>query len=336
MPLVIVVFAIPPQPLPARRTPRDRRCADARARSGRRQLPHPGTDRPPPGGSTDGIHVRRDDPRRRRASFRARLAAPRQPDAEYPGGSNTVGCVSVPTSTDCAASSRAGSVRPDQCRPTRNRLRLCGSRRRRLPDHDLRRHRGAHGHRPHALLHRSLPRPACAYDTLSVTATSTPVTGLPPDIEHSLDDTATRLTTTIRFGDCRPNALVTAASERGETQGRSPNAPLAKMIAQRTLTAPPVSHSAPPAPCGSSLTTASAGLSCSPSDSARAATASGCWALTVKPRARRGHRQTSAEGLVRSSGHGRRRAATRHRLPSPRPNRQPGKDRSARRAPLTA
>ena len=36
---------------------------------------------------------------------------------------------------------------------------------------------------------------------------------------------------------------MTAASERGETQGRSPNAPLAKMIAQRTLAAPPGSHS---------------------------------------------------------------------------------------------
>lgn len=89
----------------------------------------------------------------------------------------------------------------------------------------------------------SLPQPACSYDALSVTATSVPVGGLPPDIERSLDAAATRFTTTMRFGDCRPNALVTAVSERSETQGRSPNAPLARVIAQRTLTAPPVSHS---------------------------------------------------------------------------------------------
>ena len=183
----------------------------------------------------------------------------------------------------------------------------------------------------------ALPRPACAYHTLSATATSTPVTGLPPDIEHSLDDTATRLTTTIRFGDCRPNALVTAASERGKTQGRSPNASLAKIIAQRTLAPPPGSHSGADGTVWELTHNGQRGIE--------------LFAVRLRP-GRYGvwllgpHNQatalaeatvkTSAEGLVRSSGHGRRRAATRHRLPSPRPNRQPGKDRSARRAPLTA
>ena len=89
----------------------------------------------------------------------------------------------------------------------------------------------------------ALPRPACAYHALSVTATSTPVTGLPPDIDRSLNDTPTQLTTTMDFGDCRPNAPVTAASEGGQTRGRSPNAPLARGIAQRTLVAPAGSHS---------------------------------------------------------------------------------------------
>jgi hypothetical protein len=89
----------------------------------------------------------------------------------------------------------------------------------------------------------ALPRPACAYPALTVTATSTPVTGLPPDITRSLDDDPTQLTTTMRFGACRPHALVTATSESGESQGRKPNAPLATATAQLPLTAPPGSGS---------------------------------------------------------------------------------------------
>ncbi len=85
----------------------------------------------------------------------------------------------------------------------------------------------------------ALPRPACAYGALTVTATSTRVNGLPPDISRSLDDAATHLTTTMRFGDCRPQALVRAISERSQTQGRSPDAPLAKVTAQLSLIAPP-------------------------------------------------------------------------------------------------
>lgn len=89
----------------------------------------------------------------------------------------------------------------------------------------------------------ALPRQACAYRALTVTATSTRVNGLPPDISRSLDDNAIHLTTTMRFGDCRPRALVGAISERGQTQGRSPNAPLARVTAQLSLIAPPGSHS---------------------------------------------------------------------------------------------
>jgi hypothetical protein len=89
----------------------------------------------------------------------------------------------------------------------------------------------------------ALPHPACSYRALSVTATSTPVTTLPPDISRSLNDTATHLTTMMRFGACRPHALVTATSEHSQTSGRSPNAPLAKMTAQLNLTRPPGSRS---------------------------------------------------------------------------------------------
>ena len=89
----------------------------------------------------------------------------------------------------------------------------------------------------------ALPRPACTFPALSVTATATPVGGLPPDISRSLNDTATRFTTTIGFGDCRPHALVTAVSEGGQSEGRSPNAPLATGIAQVKLIAAPGSHS---------------------------------------------------------------------------------------------
>ncbi len=85
----------------------------------------------------------------------------------------------------------------------------------------------------------ALPRDACAYRALTVTATSTPVTGMPPDISRALDDAAIHLTTTMHFGECRPRALVTAVSERGETQGRSPDAPLAKITAQLRLIASP-------------------------------------------------------------------------------------------------
>ncbi len=88
-----------------------------------------------------------------------------------------------------------------------------------------------------------LPRPACSYRSLSVTATSTPVSGLPPNISRSLDDDAPRFTTTMRFGDCHPHALVTTISERGRTQGRSPNAPLARVTAQLSLTRVPGSQS---------------------------------------------------------------------------------------------
>ena len=84
----------------------------------------------------------------------------------------------------------------------------------------------------------ALPRPACSYRELSVTAISTDVTGLPPDITRSLDDDPTQLTTTTRFGACRPHALVTATSESGESQGRNPNAPLATATAQLPLIAP--------------------------------------------------------------------------------------------------
>lgn len=89
----------------------------------------------------------------------------------------------------------------------------------------------------------ALPRPACSYRALTVTATATPVTGLPPAIDRSLDASATHFTTTMRFGACRSHALVTVASEHGLTQGRSPNAPLAQVIQQqKLLPASPRSH----------------------------------------------------------------------------------------------
>ena len=84
----------------------------------------------------------------------------------------------------------------------------------------------------------ALPRPACAYRALTITATSTPVSGMPPDISRSLNEDPTRLTTTMQFGACRPHALVTAVSEQGSSQGRSPNAPLATATAQVKLTPP--------------------------------------------------------------------------------------------------
>ena len=89
----------------------------------------------------------------------------------------------------------------------------------------------------------ALPRSACSYRELSVTAISTDVTGLPPDFTRSLDDDPTQLTTTMGFGACRPHALVTATSEHGERQGRNPNAPLATSTAQLPLIAPPGSGS---------------------------------------------------------------------------------------------
>jgi hypothetical protein len=89
----------------------------------------------------------------------------------------------------------------------------------------------------------ALPRPACAYRALTITATSTPVSGMPPDITRSLDDDPTRLTTTMQFGACRPHALVTAVSAQGSTQGRSANAPLATVTAQVKLSPPPGSSS---------------------------------------------------------------------------------------------
>ncbi len=149
----------------------------------------------------------------------------------------------------------------------------------------------------------SLPQPACSYDALSVTATSVPVSGLPPDIERSLDAAATRFTTTMRFGDCRPNALVTAVSERSETQGRSPNAPLAKVIAQRTLTAPPVSHSRAGGTLWELVHDGQRGISLLAVrlDPGRY----GIWLRgphSHGTRARRGHREARAERFIRPSG----------------------------------
>jgi hypothetical protein len=89
----------------------------------------------------------------------------------------------------------------------------------------------------------ALPRPACAYHALTITATSTPVSGMPPDISRSLNEDPTRLKTTMQFGACRPHALVTAVSEQGSSQGRSPNAPLATATAQVKLTPPSGSSS---------------------------------------------------------------------------------------------
>ena len=115
----------------------------------------------------------------------------------------------------------AGAVRPGQCRLVWDRLRLCDQ------------GGGSYhvtvsaGSTPLAtrvvdtfFFIAALPRPACSYRELSVTAISTDVTGLPPDITRSLDDDPTQLTTTTRFGACRPHALVTATSESGESQGR--------------------------------------------------------------------------------------------------------------------
>ena len=90
---------------------------------------------------------------------------------------------------------------------------------------------------------RALPRPACAYRALTITATSTPAIGLPPDILRSLNEDPTVLTTTMSFGACRPHSLVTAASEQGASRGRSPDAPLATQIAQVMLTPSPGSRS---------------------------------------------------------------------------------------------
>jgi hypothetical protein len=89
----------------------------------------------------------------------------------------------------------------------------------------------------------ALPRPACSYRELTVTATSAPVAGLPPAIRRSLNDDPTRFTTTMRFGECARGALVRVISERGQTVGRAPNAPLATGVAQLSLTAPSGSHS---------------------------------------------------------------------------------------------
>jgi hypothetical protein len=90
---------------------------------------------------------------------------------------------------------------------------------------------------------RALPRSACSYPVLTVTATSTPVAGMPPAISRSLDDSAPAFTTTMRFGDCRRHALVTPVSEHGQRRGRSPNAPLAHVRAQVPLTVPSRSQS---------------------------------------------------------------------------------------------
>ena len=89
----------------------------------------------------------------------------------------------------------------------------------------------------------ALPRPACDYRALTITATSTPVSGMPPDITRALDDDPIQLTTRIQFGACRPHALVTAVSEQGSSQGRSPNAPLATTTAQVRLRPPSGSSS---------------------------------------------------------------------------------------------
>jgi hypothetical protein len=90
---------------------------------------------------------------------------------------------------------------------------------------------------------RALPRPACSYRTLTATATSLTGGGLPPTIHRALDETATRFTTTMRLGTCRPHALVKVISERGQRQGRSPKAALSHVRATVNLTAAPGSHS---------------------------------------------------------------------------------------------
>ncbi len=90
---------------------------------------------------------------------------------------------------------------------------------------------------------RALPRSACAYPALSVTATTPPVGGLPPSISRSLNENAPRFTTTLRFGACRAHRLLTVTSARGQSQGRSPDAALAHVTAQLSLVPPPGSHS---------------------------------------------------------------------------------------------
>jgi hypothetical protein len=122
----------------------------------------------------------------------------------------------------------------------------------------------------------ALPRSACAYRTLTVTAVSTPVAGLPPNITRSLNAAATHFTTTLRFAGCRPHTLVTVVSEHGQRRGRSSNAALAKVIAQVRLTARSGLVPAPAARGGSSRTTARWESSSSASDCAQGDTAFGC------------------------------------------------------------
>jgi hypothetical protein len=84
----------------------------------------------------------------------------------------------------------------------------------------------------------ALPRPACSYRTLTVSAASEPaIGGLPPNIARSIQVTTAHFITTITFGSCRPGALVTVVSEHGERHGVLSSV-LARVVAQVSLTAP--------------------------------------------------------------------------------------------------
>ena len=89
----------------------------------------------------------------------------------------------------------------------------------------------------------ALPRPACSYRTLTVSAASEPaIGGLPPNIARSIQVTAAHFSTTITFGSCRPGALVTVVSEHGQRHGVLSSV-LARIVAQVSLTAPTGAHS---------------------------------------------------------------------------------------------
>ena len=88
-----------------------------------------------------------------------------------------------------------------------------------------------------------LPRPACSYRALTVSAASEPaIGGLPPNIAHSIQATTAHFSATITFGSCRPDALVTAISEHGLRHGVLSSV-LARSVAEVSLTAPPGAHS---------------------------------------------------------------------------------------------
>jgi hypothetical protein len=89
----------------------------------------------------------------------------------------------------------------------------------------------------------ALPRSACSYPSLSVTATEPPVGGLPPGISKDLDAHTPRLTTTLHFGACHPGRSRPVTLSRGQRSGRSPNASLARVIASPPLKPPAGSDS---------------------------------------------------------------------------------------------